>query len=132
MEGELAAVRGVVDLSPETALDEAEAFLTRLGYVPVQRTDTSLVAERRQPDRAEEQKTASLTVNAKPQMGGGVEIRVRGTDTCATLLLSRGVHPTYVQALLGHATIAITLDTYSHVLPSMGDATAKAMEDALA
>ena len=52
--------------------------------------------------------------------------------TCATLLLSRGVHPKFVQELLGHATIAITLDTYSHVVPSMGDATAKAMEDALA
>ena len=52
--------------------------------------------------------------------------------TCATLLLSRGVHPKFVQELLGHATIAITLDTYSHVMPSMGDATAKAMEAALA
>src|SRR5215212_368611 len=52
--------------------------------------------------------------------------------TCATLLLSRGVHPKFVQELLGHATIAITLDTYSHVIPSMGDATAKAMEDVLA
>jgi integrase len=52
--------------------------------------------------------------------------------TCATLLLSRGVHPKFVQELLGHATIAITLDTYSHVMPSMGDATAKALEDALA
>ena len=52
--------------------------------------------------------------------------------TCATLLLSRGVHPKFVQELLGHATIAITLDTYSHVMPSMGDATAKAMQDALA
>ena len=52
--------------------------------------------------------------------------------TCATLLLSRGVHPKFVQELLGHATIAITLDTYSHVMPSMGDATAKAMEEALA
>jgi integrase len=52
--------------------------------------------------------------------------------TCATLLLSRGVHPKFVQELLGHATIAITLDTYSHVILSMGDATAKAMEDALA
>ena len=52
--------------------------------------------------------------------------------TCATLLLSRGVHPKFVQELMGHATIAITLDTYSHVMPSMGDATAKAMEDALA
>jgi integrase len=52
--------------------------------------------------------------------------------TCATLLLSRGVHPKFVQELLGHATIAITLDTYSHVMPSMGDATARAIEDALA
>jgi len=46
--------------------------------------------------------------------------------------LSRGVHPKFVQELLGHATIAITLDTYSHVMPGMGHATAKAMEDALA
>jgi len=51
--------------------------------------------------------------------------------TCATLLLSRNVHPKYVQELLGHATIAITLDTYSHVIPGMGDHTARAMEDAL-
>ena len=35
--------------------------------------------------------------------------------TCATLLLSRNVHPKYVQDLLGHATVAITLDTYSHM-----------------
>ena len=51
--------------------------------------------------------------------------------TCATLLLSRGVHPKFVQELLGHATIAVTLDTYSHCLPSMGDQTVKAMEAAL-
>jgi integrase len=51
--------------------------------------------------------------------------------TCATLLLSKGVHPKFVQELLGHATIAITLDTYSHVMPGMGDHTATAMEDAL-
>lgn len=51
--------------------------------------------------------------------------------TCATLLLSRDVHPKFVQELLGHATIAITLDTYSHVLPGMGDRASRAMEDAL-
>jgi integrase len=51
--------------------------------------------------------------------------------TAATLLMSRGVHPKLVQELLGHATIAITLDTYSHVLPGMGDQIAAAMEDAL-
>ena len=31
----------------------------------------------------------------------------------------------------GHATMAIALDTYSHVIPSMGEQTATAMEDAL-
>jgi integrase len=51
--------------------------------------------------------------------------------TCATLLLSQGTHPKLVQELLGHATIAMTLDTYSHLLPSMGDQTVRAMEAAL-
>ena len=51
--------------------------------------------------------------------------------TCATLLLSKNVHPKIVQEMLGHATVAITLDTYSHVLPGMGDHAAAAMEDAL-
>jgi integrase len=51
--------------------------------------------------------------------------------TCATLLLLKNVHPKFVQELLGHATIAITLDTYSHVLPGMGDQTVAAMESAL-
>jgi integrase len=51
--------------------------------------------------------------------------------TCATLLLGKGVHPKFVQELLGHDNIAITLDTYSHLIPGMGDATARAMEDAL-
>src|SRR3712207_2744276 len=51
--------------------------------------------------------------------------------TCATLLLSKNVNPKIVSEMLGHASIAITLDTYSHVLPNMQDSAAKAMEDAL-
>jgi integrase len=39
--------------------------------------------------------------------------------THASLLLTRGVHPKVVSERLGHASIAITLDTYSHVLPSL-------------
>ncbi len=39
--------------------------------------------------------------------------------TAATLLLCEDVHPKVVQERLGHARIGITLDTYSHVLPSM-------------
>lgn len=39
--------------------------------------------------------------------------------THATLLLARGIHPKIVSERLGHASIAITLDTYSHVLPTL-------------
>ena len=49
--------------------------------------------------------------------------------TCATLLLTKGVHPKIVQELLGHSSISITLDTYSHVLPNMQEKAVKAMED---
>lgn len=39
--------------------------------------------------------------------------------THATLLLQQGVNPKIVSERLGHSTISITLDTYSHVLPNM-------------
>lgn len=51
--------------------------------------------------------------------------------TCATLLLSRGTHPKLVQHLLGHASITMTLDRYSHWIPSMGRHAATAMDEAL-
>ena len=41
--------------------------------------------------------------------------------TWATLALQMGVHPRVVQERLGHSNIAITLQTYSHVLPIMHD-----------
>ena len=40
-------------------------------------------------------------------------------------LLARNVNPKIVSAMLGHATIGITLDTYSHVLPNMRNVAAK-------
>ncbi len=36
-------------------------------------------------------------------------------------MLKGGEHPKVVQEMMGHATINITLDTYSHVLPDMQD-----------
>jgi integrase len=39
--------------------------------------------------------------------------------THATLALRAGIHPKVVSERLGHATIAITLDTYSHAIPAM-------------
>jgi integrase len=79
---------------------------------------------------------ASNVINRsfKPLLGRAGLPDIRFHDlrhTAATLLLSRGVHPKLVQELLGHAAIAVTLDTYSHVLPGMGDQVSQAMEDIL-
>jgi|GEM_PF-313758 Site-specific recombinase XerD len=47
--------------------------------------------------------------------------------THATLLLLQGVNPKIVQERLGHSTIAMTLDTYSHLLPNMQNVAAEAL-----
>jgi integrase len=39
--------------------------------------------------------------------------------TWATLALQAGVHPKVVSERLGHGSIAITLDTYSHAIPAL-------------
>lgn len=57
--------------------------------------------------------------------------RIRVHDlrhTAATHLLRRGVHPKVVQELLGHSTISLTVDTYSHVAPALHVEVAKHME----
>jgi integrase len=51
--------------------------------------------------------------------------------TYATLLLARGTHPTYVQKSLGHASVQLTLDRYSHWMPSMGRNTAEGIDEVL-
>ena len=44
--------------------------------------------------------------------------------THASLMLKQGVHPKIVQERLGHASIQMTLDTYSHVAPGLQEAAA--------
>lgn len=64
------------------------------------------------------------------QKAAGIDPPIRFHDlrhTAATLMLGAGVHPKIVSERLGHATIAITMDTYQHVSPSMQRAAASAM-----
>lgn len=51
--------------------------------------------------------------------------------TFATMLLETGEHPKVVSEMLGHSSITITLDTYSHVLPSMKEKAAAKLNDIL-
>lgn len=48
--------------------------------------------------------------------------------SAATLLLAAGEHPKVVAELLGHSKIALTLDTYSHVIPGLVDRAADRLE----
>ena len=47
------------------------------------------------------------------------------------MLLRQGVHPKIVSERLGHSTVGITLDVYSHVLPGMQEAAAAKVDEAL-
>ena len=49
----------------------------------------------------------------------------------ATILLVAGIHPKVVQERLGHSSIAMTMDVYSHVLPSMQEDVARKFDEML-
>jgi len=58
----------------------------------------------------------------RPILGKADVPRIRFHDlrhTAATVLLLQGEHPKVVSERLGHASIEITLNTYSHMLPTM-------------
>jgi integrase len=61
--------------------------------------------------------------------------RIRFHDlrhTAATLMLQLDVHPKVVQEILGHSTIVLTLDTYSHTIPSMQGEAVDKMDEVFA
>ncbi len=61
--------------------------------------------------------------------GGLPRVRVHDLrHTAASLLLAQGVHPKVVQEMLGHSTITLALDTYSHVAPAMHAEAARQMD----
>ena len=62
----------------------------------------------------------SFTFHRGLERAGLPRLRIHDLrHTAATHLLNKNVHPKVVQDLLGHSTIAITLDTYSHVMPAL-------------
>ena len=78
------------------------------------------------PSNLDRQFTSLITKNELP------ELSIHGLrHTHATLLLKAGVHPKIVQERLGHASIKITLDLYSHVLPDMQEEAAVAVDHLL-
>ena len=61
--------------------------------------------------------------------------RIRFHDlrhTAATLLLIKGVHPKVVADMLGHSSVAVTLDVYSHVLEGLQEEAVAALNEVFA
>jgi integrase len=48
--------------------------------------------------------------------------------SCASLLLAQGVSPRVVMETLGHSRISVTMDTYTHVMPTLLRDAADAMD----
>ncbi|MFC2070491.1 tyrosine-type recombinase/integrase [Chloroflexota bacterium] len=49
----------------------------------------------------------------------------------ALLMLKQGIHPKIVQERLGHSSIQLTLDTYSHLVPGLQEAAAMSFDNAI-
>ena len=76
-----------------------------------------------------------LNQNLHPLLKRAGLLRVRFHDlrhTAATLLLLRGAPPKVVSELLGHSSVSLTLDVYSHVLPDMQREATTALDQMLA
>lgn len=72
----------------------------------------ALIASFTDPHRVSKEFRGQLAAAALPR------IPLHGLrHTYATLALSSGVNPRIVSGRLGHSTVALTLDIYSHVLP---------------
>ena len=77
-----------------------------------------------------QQGLVSWSLHQALEKAGLPRIRVHDLrHTAATHLLEKGVHPKVVQELLGHSTIMVTLDTYSHVAPALHAEVAERMQD---
>ena len=60
-----------------------------------------------------------------------INMTMDAQHTHASLMLKQGIHPKIVQERLGHSSIQITLDTYSHVAPGMQQAAANKFDEYL-
>jgi integrase len=79
----------------------------------------------------EPQESSSVTSALKIALERAALPSIRVHDlrhTCATILLESGVHPKLVQDLLGHSTVALTLNTYSHVTSGLNLEVARTMD----
>lgn len=118
--------RRLISMTPSLALQlkdyqTAQATIRLLANNPVKQDDlifADLDGNSLNPDTI----TPAFTKIAKR---AGYKLRFHDLrHTHATLMLKSGIHPKIVSERLGHATVAFTLDTYTHVVPGLQEAAA--------
>jgi integrase len=135
---------GLVFVPPKTAKSRRTVILTSMALDALKEHRRRQAEERlRIGPEWEDQGLVFPNVTGGPQDPGTMSTRfkdvlvrlglsrVRFHDlrhTAASLLLSAGTHPKVVSEMLGHATIVLTLDTYSHVIPAMHSHAAETMD----
>ncbi|MBS3976616.1 MAG: site-specific integrase [Syntrophomonadaceae bacterium] len=134
-EPKTAKSRRVIPLPPTVLADLEEHKIAQ-----------SAVKQKAQPGKYNDQNFVFAAANGEPLFDRNVsrefksilksvglpDIRLYDLrHTCATLLLSARENTKVVSERLGHASVVLTLDTYSHVLPDMQDKAAATLEDIL-
>ena len=123
--------RRTIDLSPSSIItltehkERQEAIRAMIG-TPLKQDDMVFGTPEGKPLRPNTITRAWTTLAIK---AGVKPIRLHDArHTHASLMLKQGVHPKIVQDRLGHATIQMTLDIYSHVMPGLQQAAAESFD----
>jgi len=123
--------RRTIALSPSSVLtlmehrEKQEGVRAVLG-IPLKQDDLVFSGYEGEPLRP---CTVSRAWTALAARAGLKVIRLHDArHTHASLMLKQGVHPKIVQERLGHASIQVTLDTYSHVAPGLQEAAAESFD----
>jgi integrase len=127
--------RGLVFAEPKSHRSRRMVCLCRLAVEALleqrQRADGELVFQNRR-GLAQDSSSVTDAVKVALDRAGLPQIRVHDLrHTTASVLLEAGAHPKLVQDLLGHSTVALTLNTYSHVTAGLSDQAANTMNKVL-
>ncbi len=128
--------RGLVFVEPKSITSRRCVELPQIAMAALEhqrlRADGELVFPNGHGDPTESS-TVTDALKVALDRAGLPRIRVHDLrHTTATVLLEAGVHPKLVQHLLGHSTVALTLNTYSHVTPGLSGEAVRTMDRLLA
>jgi integrase len=122
---------GLVFVAPKTPRSRRLIHLSGVSFQALREQRSNLSGEIVFPNlNGKLQESSSVTAALKVALSraGLPPIRVHDLrHTTATVLLEAGAHPKLVQDLLGHSTVALTLNTYSHVTSGQSREAARTM-----